>query len=56
MKLALIGLTEEDIQISTNRVSDETSSFVMYLQNNGIENFRWNTDEFTPWINEDIED
>ena len=56
MKLSLIDLTEEDIRSSTRRVGDEMSTFIMYLQNNGIEKFRWDTDEFTPWITEDIED
>lgn len=56
MKLDLLNLTKEEIQASSKRVSSEEGTFVMYLQNNGIENFRWNTNDFVPWMSEDIEE
>ena len=55
MLLNLINITKEDIEISSEESISDDNSIVMYLQNNGIQDYRWYRNDINKWINEDIE-
>lgn len=55
MILNLLTITEEEIKASAQRACNETNTSIMYLQNTGVEHFRWKTTDFTYWLGCDIE-
>lgn len=55
MMLNLLAITEEEIKNSAQRACEETNTSIMYLQNTGTENFRWNIADFIYWLGCDIE-
>lgn len=55
MLIDLSTLSEENIQKLTIDACDGMDIPIMYLQNNGEPNFRWNIDDFVCWLDEDIE-
>lgn len=56
MIVDLVSVSYEDIEISANKSVEETSSLIVYLQNNGDKNHLWSNDKFSSIIGEDIDD
>lgn len=56
MIIDLVSVSYEDIEISANRSIEETSSLIVYLQNNGDTNHLWSNEKFFSIIGEDIDD
>lgn len=56
MQIDLLNISLDDIQtISINSTQDDTTS-IMYLQNNGDKNHEWRVEDINKWICEDIDD
>lgn len=56
MILKLTKITKEDIKKDTQKAVNETSMQIMYLHNNGIDNFQWDKKDFEKVLEEDIEE
>lgn len=56
MIVDLVNISYDDIEVSATRSVEETSSLIVYLQNNGDKNHFWSNDKFSSIIGEDIDD
>lgn len=56
MRLKMLNISEKEIQESAKRASEEADTPIMYLQNNGIKNFRWDLQDFLLWFQQATND
>lgn len=56
MIVDLVSISYDDIAISATKSVEDTSSLIVYLQNNGDKNHVWSNDKFSSIIGEDIDD
>lgn len=56
MIVDLVSISYEDIEVSTAKSVEGTSSLIIYLQNNGDKNHFWSNEKFFSLISEDIDD
>lgn len=56
MILKLTKITKDDIKRDTQKAASETSLQIMYLHNNGKDNFQWDKKDFAKVLEEDIEE
>ena len=55
MLIEIIDITDKEIDETVNR-SCEQSLPVMYLENNGQKNHKWEIANFQPWLESSLDD
>ncbi len=55
MLIDIIDITDEKINETVNH-SCEQSIPVMYLENNGLKNHKWDMGNFQPWLMADLDE
>lgn len=56
MILNLTKLSDEEIKEDTKRAANELSTQIMYLHNNGKNNYKWKKKDFLKVLEDDIEE
>lgn len=56
MLVSLKNIKKEEIHQMAKQAAEDLSIPIMYLQNNGRKNHKWDIDALIPWINDDIEE
>lgn len=52
----LVNITFEEIEESASRSVESDNTIIMYLQNTGDKEYKWDVSDISVWLDEDLDD